>query len=333
MTNKHQLAQQIADDLIAHLDLWYSLPEAWDNELDQQIHNWYSNPPTVWPKYPYFSPSAANACPRELFYKAKKYPKDSQPKEPHQGRWTEIGTAVGDIIQRTILAMERNLETKTGEGSRFRFERNEDGTPVFEDFAKKNHRVEHKGKTFYLYGTCDGIMHYVTSDGEVLRVGLEVKTKQTTPARTSFYSMREPDAKHIKQVISYGEMYDVDLYIILYVNTAHKSWSIPREDYEKAPDIRAFGIHITPAMKAEVFDRFVEILDSIERDEPLPLDLTNWTFNPYKEAIAKELTREEMVELRGLVKRIVHSSLPTFKKNGAIDALDEIERIRSEVFG
>ena len=325
---KQQLAQEIADDFIAHLDEWYSLPETWDNDLDMQIHRWYLQAPNVFPKYPYFSPSASNADPRELYYKAKKYPKDSARKEPHQGRWTDIGTRVGDMIQRTVLAMERNLELKTGDGSRFRFERNADGTPMFEEFSKKNHKVEHKGKKFYLFGLCDGIMHYYSEEGEILRVGLEVKSKQTTAARTSFYSMREPDPKHVKQCISYGEMYQVDLYIILYVNTSHKSWSIPREEYEKSPDIRAFGIYITEEMKEEVFDYFASIVQSVEDNQPLPLDITKWTFNPYKEAIAKELSPIEMDDLKSYAKRVLNSNLPEFKKKGVLEAVTELERLR-----
>lgn len=324
-------AQKIADDFITHLDEWYSLPETWDNELDTQIHEWYAEygrKKPVFPKRPYFSPSSANACPRELFYKAKREPKDAFRKQPHQGRWTSIGTAIGDVIQRDVLAMERNLEEKTGKAPRFRFERNSDGTPVFEDFAKKNVQIKHGGKTFYLYGTTDGIMQYVTEDGEKMRVGLEVKSKQTTAARTSFYSMRQPEQKHVEQCVTYAEMYDVDYFVILYVNASKKSWVYKGEDYEKSPDIRAFGVKITQADKDRVFDRFVEILDSIERNEPLPLDLDKFTFNNFKEAIAKDLTREELAELQQLRDRAIHSNLPEFKKQGYVEAVDLIEKLR-----
>lgn len=326
----HAFAQEIADDFIEHLDEWYSLPETWDNELDTQISKWYANVPNVWPKRPYFSPSAATACPRELYYKAKRAPKDGFRKQPHQGRWTSIGTAIGDIIQRDILAMERNLEKKGSFAPRFRFERNEDGTPVFEDFAKRNVKVQHAGKTFYLYGTCDGIMKYVTEDGEVLRVGLEVKSKQTTAAKTSFYSMRNPEEKHVKQCITYSKMYDVDYYVILYVNAAHKSWVYDDADYEKSPDIRAFGIYITQDDRDEVFDRFATILHSVDKNEPMPLDLDNFTFNNYKSAIAKDLTDEELTELRRIKDRAQQSNLPAFKKRGYVEAIELLEKLRKD---
>jgi hypothetical protein len=331
LTKNQPLAQAIADDLVHHLDTWYSLPETYDDEVDRQIHEWYANAPRVFPKRPYFSPSAVNACPRELFYKAKSYPKDVQPKQPHQGRWTEIGTAVGDIMQRAILLIERNYEDKTGESPRFKFERNEDGTPMFEEFAKKNHKITHNGKTFYLYGTCDGIMQYRTPDGEWIRVGLEIKSKQTTPAKTSHHSMRNPEEKHVKQCVAYSLMYDVDLYVILYVNTAHKSWSIPSDEYEKSPDIRAFGVHITEDMQLEVLDRLATIQESIDRNEPMPLDLEKFTFNKYKEAIVKELTEVELNELREYANRVIHSNLPAFRKNVVYEAIEEIERLREAV--
>lgn len=326
--NKHELAQQIADDLIEQLDEFHSLPEVWDNELDTQIHRWYSEAPNVFPKRPYFSPSSANACPRELYYKAKRAPKDDFRKQPHQGRWASIGTRVGDQIQRDILAMERNLEKKAGVSPRFRFERNANGTPMFEEFAKKNHAVTFAGKRFYLFGAPDGIMEYRTDDGEVIRVGLEIKTKQTTPARTSEYSMRAPDESHVKQVACYAEMYGVDYYVILYVNTAHKGWNMSEEDYEKSPDIRAFGIHVTDEMKAEVFDYFADVLESIEVGEPLPLDLSKFTFNNFKQAIVDDLTPEELNVIRIYAERVAKSSLSVYEKKGVRESYVMIEKLR-----
>jgi hypothetical protein len=323
--------QEIADDLIAHLDEWYSLPEVWDNELDTQIHKWYANAKNVWPKRPYFSPSAANACPRELYYKQLRSQVDLERKPPYQGRWTAIGTAIGDVIQRDILAMERNMAEKGSFASRFRFERNKDGTPMFEDFAKKNVKVEHGGEVFYLYGTCDGIMEYTHPEtGEVLRIGLEVKSKQTSAAKTSLYSMREPEAKHVKQCYMYGEMYDVDYYIIIYVNTSKKAWVYNDGDYEKNPDIRAFGIEITEADKEAVFDNFALILQAVREMDPPPLQPENWTFNKYKTIIALEMTDDEVDEVRRLKNRAIRSGLPSFKKQAYVDCLNDIERIRDE---
>lgn len=321
-------AQQIADELVEYLNEWHSLPETWDNALDAQIHKWYANAPKVFPKKPYFSPSSANACPRELYHKAIGSPRDETKKPPYQGRWTRIGTAIGDVIQRDILFMEKHFEKKTGRPCPFSFEKNEDGTPMFEDFAKRNHPVTHRGYSFNLYGTCDGIMRYVTEDGEVLRVGLEIKSKQTTAAKTSLHSMRQPEEKHVKQCVAYGPMYGVDLYVILYVNAAKKSWVYPEGEFEKSPDMRAFGIEITEEDVTELFDRFVEIRKSVEEGAPLPLDLNGWTFNGYKTAIAKSLTDEELADLRAKVSQVRRSNVYESTKRQYVEALEFIERVR-----
>ncbi|MGM0904225.1 MAG: hypothetical protein ACQEXB_24365 [Bacillota bacterium] len=302
------------------------MPEQYDNDLDRQIHQWYANPPQVWPKRPYFSPSNSKACPRELYVKAKRAKKDSFPKPPYQGRWQEIGTAVGDVIQRTVLAMERNLLNCP-----FRFERTEDGRPMFEDFAKKNHEIVHNGQRFYLYGTCDGIMQYLNAEtGEIIRVGLEVKSKQSTPAKTSRHSMRDAEEGHRKQCVAYSIMYNVDYYIILYVNTAKKGWVISDEDYAATPDIRAFGFEITDTDRRELLDSFAEIARCIAEDIPPALDLSRWTFNNFKTACATSLTNDEYDVLKAQVKRMMRSSMPDWKKQGYFDAIQFIREVREQ---
>jgi hypothetical protein len=319
LTNINEIARQFTQEL----DRWYSQPEQYDNELDTQIHRWYSNPPQVWPKRPYFSPSNSKACPRELYVKAKRAKKDSFPKPPYQGRWQEIGTAIGDVIQRTVLAMERKLP-----GCRFRFERNDDGTPLFEDFAKRNHEVIHNGQKFYLYGTTDGIMHYINEDGEVIRVGLEVKSKQSTPAKTSLYSFKEAEEGHQKQCVAYSIMYNVDYFIILYVNTAKKAWVMSDEEYEATPDIRAFGFEITDADRAELLDNFAEIAKCINNDTPPAMDLSRFTFNNFKTACALSLSDEEYAILKAQVKRMQKSGMPNWKKEQYLDAIMFITEVR-----
>ncbi|WP_096436543.1 hypothetical protein [Alteribacter populi] len=318
-------SQEIADKLIEQLDEWYSLPEAWDNDLDRQIAKWYADAPNVWPKRPYFSPSAATACPRSLYFKAKRAKKDAFPKPPYQGRWQAIGTAIGTTTQRDILAMERNMP-----GCPFRFERTERGEPMFEDFAKKNTEITHNGRTFYAYGTCDGILEYIDPEtGEVTRVGLEIKSKQTTAAQTGFYKMSEPNEKHVKQCAVYSDMYNVDYYVILYVNASKKSWEYPEGEYEKSPDIRAFGLTFSQADKAAIYDRFADILSAVEAGTPPPLSIEDWTFNGFKTACAESLTDEELSQIERTVSQVKRSRLPDYVKANYIRALAEIEALRN----
>lgn len=327
MTN---LSTQIEGDLIAMLDEWHSLPETWDHELDAQIHRWYSDVPTVWPKRPYFSPSSLNDCPRELYLKAKRAKRDIGGQPPHQKRWQNAGTLVGDMIQRDLLFIEKHFEAKTGNAPRFRFLRDKQGRPAFEDFAKINRKVEYEGETFYLYGAPDGIMEYVTDDGEKVRVGIEIKSKQTTAAQTSLYSMREPTRSHFVQTVAYAEMYDCDYYVILYVNLSKKGWYMSDEDYEKTPDIRAFCTRITDEHKAQVFGKAAAVTKAVREGKPPKLDIEGWTFNGFKEACALDLSGEEVEELRRTAEQAKHSSLPRWKINSYVRAVDEIEELRKE---
>lgn len=316
---------EIAQKFVAELDRWYSRPETFDNELDKQIHAWYANPPVVYPKKPYFSPSSSKSCPRELYVKAKGAKKDKTPRQPHQGRWTEIGTLIGDMIQRTVLAMERNLP-----GCPFRFVRNDDGTPMFEDFAKRNVKIERNRQTFYLYGTCDGIMEYITEDGEIVRVGLEIKSKQGSPSKTSVHSMHEAEEGHRKQCVAYSIMYDVDYYIILYVNAAKKAWIMSESEYETTPDIRAFGIEITDQDREELLGYFASIVEAVEQNKPPKLDLWQWTFNNYKTACALSLTDDEFDEIKDYVRQALKSSISNSAKESLYDAYTFIKEVREK---
>ena len=326
---QHDLTPQIEGDLIAMLNEWHSLPEVWDNELDAQIHRWYSNPPKVFPKRPYFSPSAATKCPRELYMKALQAKKDVVKKQPHQSRWQGIGTAIGSYVQREILSIERNFEKLTGNKPRFTFERNEDGTPMFEEFAGKSKLIEHNGEQFYLYGFPDGIMRYVTDSGEVVRVGLEIKSKQQSPSKTSIKSLRRAEHSHEVQTALYAEMFDVDYYVILYLNASKRAWSMTEEEYSNFPDIRAFCRRITDADKTPLFDKFSTITKAVREKNPPPIDLDEWRFNEYKQAIALDLTEEEYCKLEQTNDRLQYSNLPDWKKRQYAEAIEYITEVRS----
>lgn len=310
----------------------------YDDALDAQIHRWYSDILTdksrkVWPPrgIPYFSPSSANSDARGLYEKMRGAKRESSDRPAHQGRWVRIGTAIGDVIQRDILFAEKHFEKAYGRPPRFVFDRNERGEPVFEDFAKRGHVVTHNGKTFALYGTGDGVMRYVSEDGEVLRVGLEIKSKQGTYSATSGYSTRNGAKEdHVKQCVCYSIMYDVDYYVILYVNASKKAWAMPDADIEKYPDIAAFGLHITDEMRGEMLDHFAGIVDAANKGEPPALDLDKWLFLDFKRAVSLSLSEDEVEVLRRKVAAIMKSNLPDWKKRGPAEALADIERIRAE---
>lgn len=259
---------------------------------------------------------------------ALRSPRDQAEVKPWQRRWQFIGTNIGDAIQRDILLSERHYERFTGEKPRFRIERTKDGYPAFEDFVKTRKVIEHNGQRFSLIGTCDGILEYTDEHGVITRVGLEIKSKQTTYSKTSEYSLREPGADHVKQVTCYSLMYDLDYYIVLYMNASKKAWNMNEDDYAKYPDFRAFGIAITDDMCNEVLDKFASIVAAVKTKQPPKLDIEHWTFNNYKSACARSLSDEEYGELRTKVNRVKRSSLSDAKKAPYIGALEFIDKVR-----
>lgn len=330
------IADEIRDNFRSFLDNWHSRPETFDDALDSWLHRIYADVQSdksrkVWPprNMPYFSPSSANSDPRELYEKVRGAKRERTGQPPHQGRWTRIGTSIGDLIQRDILLAEKHVEA-----ARFRFERNDRDEPMFEDFAKVARTITVGGTNFALYGTCDGIMTYVTEDGEQIRVGLEIKSKQTTFSQTSEFSQRNgPKDDHVKQTICYSVMYDkpeahIDYYVILYVNASKKAWEMTTDEYEKNPDIAVHVVEITDDMRTGLMRHFTEIVDMAGANTPPPLDLTKWTFNNLKQACAVGLSTDELAALERQVDAVKRSGMKEWQKQAYVTALDEIKQLR-----
>lgn len=251
-------------------------------------------------------------------------------KPAFQQRWQAIGTVVGDMLQRQVLSAEYNVIKHPFEFD-FAFERKffqseelEDVYhPMFEEFARK---TWYTGKGTPICGTCDGILNYgYSSRGDLTRIGFEVKSKQTSYASTGDYSMKAPDPKHVKQIKTYALMYGLDYYFIVYQNCAKKSWNMSREEQLKYPDMRVFGVYISPEEKAEheaYLDSLWDLQNTTEKPE---LDLLNWNFNGYKKTILKEMTREEFGELTSQLLSIENGRFSAFEKKSARTAYDEIE--------
>jgi hypothetical protein len=197
---------------------------------------------------------------------------------------------------------------------------------MWEDFAKTMKVIEHNGGKFSLFGTPDGILRHRSG----IRFGLEVKSKQTTSAQTSLYSMREAKEDHVKQVTAYSIMYGVDDYVIAYINASKKGWVISDEDYEKNPDIRAFHIEVTERDRKALLDDFAEVVKAAQDGNPPPLELDKWTFNSYKTACALDLSDEEYDELKTQVRAVMKSGMPNWKKQSYYDAIQFIKEVRGQ---
>lgn len=319
------------------LDRWHSAPEVWDKLLDAQIHKMYydkmmktlqdeadGNGPIDW-SVPFFSPSSVNSDKRELYERTRRSKKDPGTRSSVQGRWTRLGTAWGDVAQRDLLFIEKHWEKKFGTPPPFIPQRSPEGYPMWEEFASKFHKLQHRGHSFALNGQPDGIL-ICSETGE--RIGLELKTKSTTAAQTSHYSMREPKDDHFKQCVAYSIMYGVDRYLICYNNLSKKKWIMTDEDYLKSPDLRVFEVEITDADRREVLDYLADVLDAAARKRAPQTDLEKWTFNGYKTVIATALKPIELELMKDQVKAIMRSSLPQWKKDSMFEAWQSVKEIR-----
>lgn len=346
-----QEPNEFVDSFLAMMDRWHGHKEIWDDALDIQIlQNEVDVRSTHKPKLAwgvkgtkYFSPSSANSDARELFMKLIGSKRDEQPTPPHQGRWRRIGTAFGDLIQKDLLFIEKHYKKEFGEHPPYKPEYIEIPSvkdpkdtklfPSWEKFAQKIVWVDHKGYKIPILGQPDGILRYLPQKGK--RVGLEIKSKQTTAAQTSAYSMKEPKIDHVKQCINYSIMYGtpeapLDDFIIVYGNLSKKAWVMSEEDYKKSPDLRAFHVHVTEKDRTQLLDFYAYVMESINTGFPPKLDLEKWTFNNFKTACILSLSEEEIAEVTKQAKAYINSSIPEWKKSSYKEALEFIEEVRKD---
>ncbi|MGM0836011.1 MAG: hypothetical protein ACQEV7_07630 [Bacillota bacterium] len=290
--------------------------------------NWKTSPDGT-PR-PHFGPSSAGKSDRELYEKVRKSARDDRQPQPQQRRWTALGSFVGDLMQREILLAERHYEKFTGKQPRFKFARTDRNEPMFEHFTKVMHEIEHDGEKFAIFGLGDGILEYVTEDGEVIRIGLEVKSKQGSYADTSPARMREPKRDHFLQTVCYSDMYALDYFFIVYVNTAKKAWNMTDEEREKSPDFRVFGVEITDADRNEVKSKFARVTKAAREGKAPAVELDSWLFCEYKGVIATALNDEELAAVKNQVRLAMRSGLPDWKKQKYYDAYEEIKALRGE---
>lgn len=323
-SEEQRFADRLAEEFVAQMNEWHSRPEPFDKEVPHQLMRDYLAIDAPFPQKPYFTPSAATACPRELYEKGIGSKRDKGGQQPHQKRWTKIGTRIGDMLQEDMLLIEKHWPDAP-----FQIDRTADGYPAFEEFVAGNYPVAVDGEAFNLYGMSDGIMRYTDREtGEIIRVGLEIKSKQTTPAMTSTHTMREANEKHIAQCKLYSLMFNVDYYVIVYINAAHKSWSIDDAEFTKTPDIRAFGFHFTDDDRYAALKPLADVRKMIREETPPLPDLTKFTFNGFKEAIARSLTDAEWAALEHQVELAKKSGLKPFEIKQYVEAYETLKSLK-----
>ncbi|SHE67396.1 hypothetical protein SAMN05444392_102324 [Seinonella peptonophila] len=296
--------EQLTTDFLSMINNFHSQKQPYDLDLEAYIHKIkyeaILNPPSKGLKkrgVHYFHPSSASSCLRELYHMAKGDKRDEDSIQPHQKRWQKLGGMFGDLIQHDLLAIHKHYQKMTGNDPAFK--------PTYTTMETKSGEMlkvpmwEEFAKTYGIYsgvpigGQPDGIIQY--KDGS--RIGLEIKSKQTSSARTSQFSMRGPDPDHVKQVVAYSILYGVDEFLLLYGNLSKKSWEMSADEQLKYPDLRCFYYRIMDEDRTDLLERFESVMEMVKNETPPKLDVSKWTFNNYKNVIARSITPDEIDEL------------------------------------
>ena len=104
---------------------------------------------------PRFSPSSADKCERELFYKNLKVERDKQTMHPFQRRWTRNSSAVHEAVQKQLLESQFKLKNPS-----YKVHLLENGLPAWEKNLEDWKVITHNGVQFVVFGMMDGILEY-----------------------------------------------------------------------------------------------------------------------------------------------------------------------------
>jgi hypothetical protein len=123
-------------------------------------------------------------------------------------------------------------------------------------------------------------------------------------------------------------MYDLDAYLIVYINCSVKAWFMTDEEHAKAPDFRVFGIDVTNEMKYDILEKFAYVTRCVNEGIKPAIDLVKFRFNNFKRSCALSLDEEEFEILSAQVKRAMRSGLPDWKKHQYYDAIEFMREVR-----
>jgi len=283
MRNKGR-GEEIAKDMLNHFKRFHSMNEIYDRDIEEQIleeelENIRNPKPLNFEKgLVTFSPSSVSKTNRELYYKAKNYPKDEQIFLPYQRRWVRNGSAVHAAVQKDLLYAEEHLKNPA-----FKVARMPNGRPSWEHNLKDVKQFEHNGRRFQIFGMMDGILQY--KDGS--KIGFEFKTKSTTIGAVGNYKMKDAHDSHKMQAIAYSLLFGVDEFVFVYESLAKDGW-LKGEDAK--PDMRAFYFKPTETQKQEILDKFATVVEHVENnDKPEAVqDGSVYLFSEYKTQLKKD---------------------------------------------
>lgn len=219
--------------------------------------------------YVKFSPSGADKCRRELFYKINRVKQDEQTTYPYQRRWTRNSTAVHEAVQRDLLYMEKHLPNPALKVARM----DETGLPAWEKNLQNYKIIQHNGVEFVLFGMMDGVLDY--KDGS--QVGFEFKTKSAK--QDVVHRLAKPSRSHVQQTVAYSLLFDIDEYLITYENVSKDEWRAGSIAFD---DIKPFYVKITDKQKKNLLDKFAEVTMMVQDGELPNKETSKCMFCPFK---------------------------------------------------
>jgi CRISPR/Cas system-associated exonuclease Cas4 (RecB family) len=218
---------------------------------------------------PRFSPSSADKCEREIFYKAVKAPQDETTMYPFQRRWTRNSTAVHEAVQRNLLEAEVKLEDPEFKVLRLP---EKDNLPAWEKNLESWILVTNNGVQFVVTGMMDGILEY--KDGS--RIGFEFKTKSNTVA--AIKQLKEPAPSHRQQCVAYSVLFGVDEFVIVYESVAKDKWSTGED---ARADMKAFYVKVTEKDRKALLNKWSRVVMNLQDGEVSKPDYGKCTFCSY----------------------------------------------------
>lgn len=288
--------KKIVEDITKHFDEYHAKNEIYDNDivrgiLEDELKN-IENPKKLnfGRGLVTFSPSSADKCERELYYKAKKYPKDEQVMYPYQRRWVRNGSAVHEAVQKDLLFAEKYNENPLFKVARMKKPAEVAGRPAWEHNLKTVKQFPELG--FQVFGMMDGVLEY-TPDGS--KLGFEFKTKSTTIASIGEYKLKDIQSSHRAQITAYSILFGLDEFIVMYESVAKDWWG---KGEEARPDLRPFYAKVTDEEKYTMMAKFKKVAGMVKNNELPPAEFpedrkeyeTNFKciFCPYKSVCEKD---------------------------------------------
>lgn len=223
------------------------------------------------------SPSSADKCERELYYKGMREKQDEQIMFPYQRRWVRNGSAIHAATQRDLLYGERFLTDPM-----FSVHRTKLGKPAWEKNIRVVRQFEHQGVRFQIYGMMDGVLRY-ERDNSLL--GFEFKTKSTTLGAIGDYKMKDAAEPHKLQCTAYSLLFNLNEFVLVYESLAKDGWM---KNSEAKGDMRAFLFEPTQEAKTELLDKFAAVATQYYEKKLPRANTDKCIFCNYKSLCKKE---------------------------------------------